>query len=94
LDAGQDGQLTSRGQVERVYVPGTHIEHVTLHNLAVIAQRDSRVGDRVYILHRGDVIPFVSGVVDPGDRDGSERIIEPPESCPSCGGPLGRGSRS
>ena len=85
---GKTGQLTPRGHVERVYVSGTHIEHVTLHNLAVIAQRDIRVGDRVYILRRGDVIPFVSGVVDPGDRDGSERIIEPPGSCPSCGGPL------
>ena len=85
---GKTGQLTPRGRVERVFVSGTHIEHVTLHNLAVIAARDIRVGDRVYILRRGDVIPFVSGVVDPAERDGSERIIEPPAACPSCGGPL------
>jgi DNA ligase (NAD+) len=85
---GKTGQLTPRGEVERVFVSGTHIEHVTLHNLAVIGTRDIRVGDRVYILRRGDVIPFVSGVVDPAERDGSERVIEPPETCPSCGGPL------
>jgi DNA ligase (NAD+) len=85
---GKTGQLTPRGRVERVFVSGTHIEHVSLHNLAVIATREIRVGDRVYILRRGDVIPFVSGVVDPSDRDGSERVIEPPEACPSCGGPL------
>jgi DNA ligase (NAD+) len=85
---GKTGQLTPRGRVERVFVSGTHIEHVTLHNLAVIAARDIRIGDRVYILRRGDVIPFVSGVVIPADRDGSERRIEPPDVCPSCGGPL------
>jgi DNA ligase (NAD+) len=85
---GKTGQLTPRGRVERVFVSGTHIEHVSLHNLAVIAERDIRVGDRVYILRRGDVIPFVSGVVNPADRDGSERVIEPPTACPSCGGPL------
>jgi DNA ligase (NAD+) len=82
---GKTGQLTPRGRVERVFVSGTHIEHVSLHNLAVIAARDIRVGDRVYILRRGDVIPFVSGVVDPAERDGSERVIEPPSACPSCG---------
>lgn len=85
---GKTGQLTPRGRVERVFVSGTHIEHVSLHNLAVIEARDIRVGDRVYILRRGDVIPFVSGVVDPADRDGSERTIEPPDTCPSCGAPL------
>ncbi|MBV8217403.1 MAG: NAD-dependent DNA ligase LigA, partial [Solirubrobacterales bacterium] len=85
---GKTGQLTPRGRVERVFVSGTHIEHVSLHNLAVIAARDIRVGDRVYILRRGDVIPFVSGVVDPAERDGSERVIEPPAECPSCGAPL------
>lgn len=85
---GKTGQLTPRGRVERVFVSGTHIEHVTLHNLAVIAARDIRVGDRVYILRRGDVIPFVSGVVNPAERDGGERVIEPPAACPSCGGPL------
>jgi DNA ligase (NAD+) len=85
---GKTGQLTPRGHVERVFVSGTHIEHVSLHNLAVIAGRDVRIGDRVYILRRGDVIPFVSGVVDPAERDGTERVIEPPAACPSCGGPL------
>jgi DNA ligase (NAD+) len=85
---GKTGQLTPRGRVERVFVSGTHIEHVSLHNLAVIAARDIRVGDRVFILRRGDVIPFVSGVVNPDERDGSEWAIEPPTDCPSCGGPL------
>jgi DNA ligase (NAD+) len=85
---GKTGQLTPRGRVERVFVSGTHIEHVTLHNLVVIAARDIRIGDRVYILRRGDVIPFVSGVVNPAERDGTERVIEPPGACPSCSGPL------
>ncbi len=85
---GKTGQLTPRGHVDRVFVSGTHIEHVTLHNLAVIAARDIRIGDRVYILRRGDVIPFVSGVVDTAERDGTEQVIEAPAACPSCGAPL------
>jgi DNA ligase (NAD+) len=85
---GKTGQLTPRGHVERVFVSGTHIEHVSLHNLAVIAMRDIRIGDRVYILRRGDVIPYVSGVVNTADRDQTEQVIEPPDACPSCGGPL------
>ncbi len=85
---GKTGQLTPRGHVERVFVAGTNIEHVSLHNLAVIAQRDVRIGDRVSIMRRGDVIPFVSGVVNAAERDGTERVIEPPGVCPSCGGPL------
>jgi DNA ligase (NAD+) len=85
---GKTGQPTPRGRVERVFVSGTHIEQVTLHNLAVIAARDVRIGDRVYILRRGDVIPFVSGVVNPDQRGGNEREIEQPAACPSCGGPL------
>ena len=85
---GKTGQLTPRGHVERVFVSGTHIEHVTLHNLAVIAARDIRIGDRVYVLRRGDVIPFVSGVVNAAERDGTERVIEAPTACPSCGAPL------
>jgi DNA ligase (NAD+) len=85
---GKTGQLTPRGRIERVFVAGVHIERVTLHNLAVIAERDIRIGDRVFILRRGDVIPFVSGVVNPAERVGSEQVIEPPTACPSCGGPL------
>ena len=40
------------------------------------------------IKRAGDVIPFVIGPVDPALRDGSEQLIEPPDRCPSCGGPL------
>lgn len=85
---GKTGQLTPRGHVERVFVAGINIEHVTLHNLAVIVQRDIRIGDRVFIMRRGDVIPFVSGVVNVAERDGAEQVIESPDVCPSCGGPL------
>lgn len=85
---GKTGQLSPRGRVEKVFVAGTNIEHVTLHNLAVIAERDIRVGDRVFIMRRGDVIPFVSGVVDAKARTGKEKLIAPPSACPSCKGKL------
>jgi len=85
---GKTGQLTPRGRVSPVFVAGTTIEYVTLHNLSVIGERDIRIGDRVFIQRAGDVIPFVSGPVDTSKRDGSEKGIEAPQICPSCGGPL------
>lgn len=30
----------------------------------------------------------MSGVVNPAERDGTERVIEPPGACSTCGGPL------
>lgn len=85
---GKTGQLTPRGRVSPVFVAGTTIEYVTLHNLSVIAERDIRIGDRVFIQRAGDVIPFVSGPADASQRDGSELEIVPPKKCPSCGGQL------
>ena len=85
---GKTGQLTPRGRVRPVFVGGTTIEYVTLHNLSVIGERDIRVGDRVFIQRAGNVIPFVSGPVNTSKRDGSEQDIQAPVTCPSCGGPL------
>jgi DNA ligase (NAD+) len=60
------------------------VQNATLHNYDEIQRKDIRIGDRVLVKRAGDVIPYIIGpVVDL--RDGTERVIEPPEFCPFCG---------
>jgi DNA ligase (NAD+) len=84
---GKSGRVAPVAEIEPVFLAGTTIRRATLHNIALIEERDIRVGDRIELWRAGDVIPFVGGpVVDA--RDGSEQRIAVPSSCPSCGGPL------
>lgn len=75
-------------RVKKVFVAGTNIENVSGHNIEMLHKKDVRVGDRIVIVRRGDVIPHAERVVDPKKRDGSEKIIEAPTGCASCGSPL------
>lgn len=85
---GKSGQIGIVGEITPLFLAGTTISRVSLHNLAIIAERDIRVGDRIKIKRAGDVIPHVIGPVDPDNRSGSEVEIAAPSGCPSCGGRL------
>lgn len=85
---GKSGVVAPVAEVRPVFVAGTTIRRASLHNLSLIAERDIRIGDRIKIKRAGDVIPHVIGPADPSRRSGSEQVIEAPDSCPSCGGPL------
>jgi DNA ligase (NAD+) len=87
---GKTGAVAPVAEISPIFLAGTTIRRATLHNLEVIAERDIRVGDRIQIKRAGDVIPFVLGPADASARDGSERRIAPPRSCPSCAGLLER----
>jgi DNA ligase (NAD+) len=80
---GKTGKVTPVGMVAPVFVAGTTISRVTLHNQAVIAEQDLRIGDRIKIKRAGDVIPkVVEALVD--QRQGAETPIAIPTECPSC----------
>jgi DNA ligase (NAD+) len=81
---GKIGRIAPRARVEPVFVGGVTVENITLHNPRLIRERDLRIGDTVAVVRRGDVIPFAGRSI-PEDRDGTERVIEPPAKCPSCG---------
>src|SRR4051795_7059173 len=53
--------------------------------MSMIRARGAARGDTVLVRRAGDVIPFVAGPLDPSQRTGDERTIEPPTHCPSCG---------
>ena len=63
------------------------VRRATLHNYEETERKDIRLGDSVFIVRAGEVIPeVVSSIAEV--RDGSETEIVAPETCPSCGTPL------
>ena len=84
---GKGGTLTPRATMEPVVVSGSTVSHATLHNIEEIRRKDFRIGDRVEVEKAGEVIPQVVAPVLSA-RVGTERPIEPPTECPSCGGPV------
>ncbi|HEY71285.1 MAG TPA: NAD-dependent DNA ligase LigA [Anaerolineae bacterium] len=89
VNVGRTGVLTPFAVLEPVEVGGVTVRNATLHNFDFIAEKDIRVGDRVFIKRAGDVIPYVIGPAPAlGERRG--KPYQPPERCPSCGEPAER----
>ena len=84
INVGRTGVLTPVANLEPVEVGGVVVKQATLHNFDYIWEKDIRIGDRVLLKRAGDVIPYVIGPVVE-QRTGSERVFEPPKTCPACG---------
>ena len=87
VQVGRTGVLAPVAEVEPVFLDGTTISRLTLHNAEEIKRKDIRIGDTVVIKRAGRVIPAVVRVVD-DRRTGTEQPFAMPEQCPSCGGPV------
>jgi len=81
---GLGSRITPVARLEPVQIAGVMVSNATLHNVDAIAELDLRIGDTVFVERRGDVIPKVIRVLEPG----SGEKPEPPASCPSCRRPL------
>jgi DNA ligase (NAD+) len=88
-NVGRTGIIAPRAVLEPVEVGGTTITYATLHNPADITRRDLKIGDRVYVLRAGEVIPRVEGAIA-ATRTGEEQPIAFPETCPRCGSDIDR----
>lgn len=84
ITVGRTGSLNPTALLEPVTVAGTVVSRASLHNADLIAQKDIRVGDYVYVQKAGDVIPEVIGPVLER-RTGGEQPFEFPTACPECG---------
>lgn len=86
---GRSGAVTPVAHLEPVNVTGVTVRRATLHNYEELAAKDVRIGDHVFIIRAGEVIPeVVSSIADA--RDGTEKIVEVPKVCPSCGAALAK----
>ncbi|MGD9099014.1 MAG: NAD-dependent DNA ligase LigA [Anaerolineae bacterium] len=89
VSVGRTGVLTPNAVLKPVSIGGVTVKQASLHNWDEIERLDVRIGDRVFIERRGDVIPKVVQVVR-DVRDGSERPVSPPVVCPGCDEPVAR----
>lgn len=89
VQVGRTGILTPVAELKPVRLAGSVISRATLHNADQIARQDIRIGDHVWIVKAGDVIPAVESVIV-RKRTGEERAFEMPSVCPVCGGATAR----
>ncbi len=87
VQVGRTGILTPVAELAPVELSGSVISRATLHNADQIARQDVRVGDKVWLVKAGDVIPAIDSVIAE-KRSGLEKPFEMPEKCPACGGDL------
>ncbi|NHX34852.1 MULTISPECIES: NAD-dependent DNA ligase LigA [Halolamina] len=81
VQVGRTGRLTPVALLDPVDVGGVTVSRASLHNQSEIAELGVDVGDVVKVERAGDVIPYVSEVVE----DNAEGYFELPDSCPVCG---------
>ena len=97
---GRTGAITPVGRIAPQKVGGVTVENVTLHNVGEVERLGLKIGDKVTITRRGDVIPKIIENLGPArdediknriHADGSEfvgqlshKIIEIPSNCPAC----------
>ncbi|MFZ4711286.1 MAG: NAD-dependent DNA ligase LigA, partial [Zwartia sp.] len=96
VQVGRTGKLTPVARLEPVFVGGTTVSNVTLHNEDEVRRKDVRVGDTVIVRRAGDVIPEVVGVVldkRPTDATAVEEFDMYKRlagACPTCGSSISR----
>jgi DNA ligase (NAD+) len=84
VQVGRTGAITPVARLAPVFVGGTTVTNVTLHNEDEIRRRDLMIGDTVIVRRAGDVIPQVVRMV-PERRPPDARPFVMPTHCPECG---------
>jgi len=84
VQVGRTGAITPVARLRPVFVGGTTVTNVTLHNEDEIHRRDLRIGDTVIVRRAGVVIPQVVRV-ELDRRPPDAQAFTMPAACPECG---------
>ena len=61
---GKDGHITPVAELEPVELDGTRVSRATISNIGILYNRGLFVGARVSIKKSGEIIPFITGLVE------------------------------
>ena len=83
VQVGRTGRITPVARIKPVWIGGTTVSNVTLHNQDYINSLDIAIGDKVAVSRHGDVIPAVDEVIEKNDK--GNKTFKIPDTCPVCG---------
>ena len=72
---GRTGTITPVARIAPQRVGGVTVENTTLHNLGEVERLDIRIGDKIRIVRRGDVIPKIESSLGPASQQDLEGRI-------------------
>ncbi len=87
FQVGRTGAVTPVAKIEPVHVGGVTVSSISIHNEDYIREKNLKLGDAILIERSGDVIPQIVKSL-PDLRNGTEKNIIFPKSCPVCGDKL------
>lgn len=80
---GRTGSITPVGKIEPVSIGGVTVSSFSLFNEEVIKEKNLMLGDTILVERAGDVIPYIVKSF-PELRDGTQKEIIFPTTCPIC----------
>ena len=83
---GRTGTITPNAVLEPVKIMGSTVSRATLHNEDFVNNKHIKIGDYVYVMKAGDVIPAVVGV-ELSRRENVKDFVMI-KKCPICGSDL------
>ncbi len=89
FQVGRSGVITPVAELDPVSIAGTIVRRASLHNFDNLREKGVQHGDWVWIEKAGDIIPQVVSV-DHEARNGTQKPVKRPFSCPICNGKVGK----
>ena len=86
FQVGRTGRVTPVAELEPVFLDGSTVSRVTLHNESYVQELGLRIGDTVLVHKSGGVIPEVLRVITEAPR--GQAPVEWPRHCPECAATL------